>query len=100
MSGTGAGGSTIAAVREQAAGIRREIAAAWSTGSGGRRAAILLVGTLTAAIAGAFLFGAWHVVFGGFVKGNWRAGGFGVVLAAFSAALLAGEAALVRRLLR
>jgi hypothetical protein len=33
------------------------------------------------------------------VKGNWRAGGFGVVLASFSAALLAGEAALARRLL-
>jgi hypothetical protein len=51
-------------------------------------------------LAGAFLFGAWHVLFGGFVKGNWRAGAFGVALAAVSAALLAGEAALARRLLR
>jgi len=102
VSGAGAGragGSRIVDVRHFVAGIRREVAAGWSTGSRGRRAAILLGGTLTAALAGAVLFGAWHVLFGGFVKGNWRAGGFGVVLASFSAALLAGEAALARRLL-
>jgi hypothetical protein len=72
----------------------------WSTGSPSRRAAILIGGTLAAALAGAFLFGAWHVLFGGLVKGNWRAGGFGVALAAISAALLAGEAAVARSVLR
>jgi hypothetical protein len=57
-------------------------------------------GAIAAALAGAFLFGAWHVLFGGFVKGNWRAGAFGVALAAISGALLAIAAALARRLLR
>jgi hypothetical protein len=80
--------------------LRRQLAAAWSTGSPGRRATILLGGAIAAALGGAFLFGAWHVLFGGLVKGNWRAGGFGVALAAISAASLAGEAALARRLLR
>ena len=100
VSGARAGGSTIADVRQYVAGIRRETAAAWSTGSRGRRAAILLGGTLTAALAGAFLFGAWHVLFGGLLKGNWRAGGFGVALAAVCALLLGAEAALLRRRLR
>jgi hypothetical protein len=61
---------------------------------------MVIGGTIAAVLAGAFLFGAWHVLFGGFVKGNWRAGAFGVALAAVSGALLAGEAALARRLLR
>jgi membrane protease YdiL (CAAX protease family) len=72
----------------------------WSTGSPSRRAAILIGGTLAAALAGAFLFGAWHVLYGGLVKGNWRAGGFGVALAAVCALLLGAEAALLRRRLR
>ena len=62
VSGAGAGragGSRIVDVRHFVAGIRREVAAGWSTGSRGRRAAILLGGTLTAALAGAFLFGAY-----------------------------------------
>ena len=80
--------------------LRRRLAASWSTGSSSRRATILVGGTIAAALAGAFLFGSWHVLFGGLVKGNWRAGGFGVALAAISAALLAGGVALVRRLLR
>ena len=50
------------------------------------------------ALAGAFLFGAWHVLFGGFVKGNWRAGGFGVVLALASGALLWADALVILRL--
>ena len=57
----------------------------------------ILAGALGAALIGAFLFGAWHVLFGGIVKGNWRAGAFGVALAGISAGLLAVEAALVRR---
>ena len=54
--------------------LRRRLAASWSTGSSSRRATILVGGTIAAALAGAFLFGTWHVLFGGLVKGNWRAG--------------------------
>lgn len=39
------------------------------------------------------------MLFGGFVKGNWRAGGFGVALAAVAGVHLWIEAAVVRRLL-
>jgi hypothetical protein len=90
----------VSGARASATPLRGRLVASWSTGSPGRRAAILIGGTLAAALAGAFLFGAWHVLFGGLVKGNWRAGGFGVALAAISVALLAGEAVFVRRLLR
>ena len=90
----------MSGARASATRLRGRLEASWSTGSPSCRGAILVGGTLAAALAGAFLFGAWHVLFGGLVKGNWRAGGFGVALAAISAALLAGEAALVRRLLR
>ena len=89
----------MSGVRTSGIRLRGQLVASWSTGSRGRRAAILLSGITTAALAGAFLFGAWHVLFGGFVKGNWRAGAFGVALATISAALLAGEAAVARRLL-
>ena len=74
-------------------GLRQRVAAAWSTGGRRQRAAILAGGAITAALAGAFLFG-------GLVKGNWRAGAFGLALAALTAGLLAGEAAIARRLLR
>ena len=39
-------------------------------------------------LAGAIAFGLWHVVIGGLVQGNPRAGGFGVVLAVLAAGLL------------
>jgi hypothetical protein len=87
-------------VRASRADVRERLAVTWASGGRGRRAGIVVAGTIAAVFAGAFLFGAWHVLFGGFVKGNWRAGAFGVALAAVSAALLAGEAALARRLLR
>jgi hypothetical protein len=80
--------------------LRARLGAAWSAGGPVRRAAIFAGGIVTVALAGAFLFGAWHVLFGGFVKGNWRAGAFGLALAAVSGTLLAGEAAVVRRRLR
>ena len=80
--------------------LRQRVLAAWSTGGRGRRAAISLGGVIAAALGGAFLFGAWHILFGGFVAGNWRAGAFGLALAAVAAALLAGEVAIARRLLR
>lgn len=60
----------------------------WVAASSPERAigavAFLVVGFL----AGAFLFGVWHVIVGGAIRGNWRAGGFGVVLAAVTGALL------------
>jgi hypothetical protein len=75
---------------------RTQVRLAWAGGP--RQRALVGVGFVAAAaFAGAFLFGAWHVLFGGFVKGNWRAGGFGIVLAAVASILLWIEAAVVRR---
>ena len=89
----------MSGVRRVVAEIRARARLAW-VGGGSRQRAFVGVGVIAAAgLAGAFLFGAWHVLFGGFVKGNWRAGGFGVVLAAVSSILLWIEAAVVRRLL-
>ncbi len=80
--------------------IRTRSRIAWA-GGGSRQRALVGVGLLAAAaLAGAFLFGAWHVLFGGFVRGNWRAGGFGVVLAGVAGTLLGIEATIGRRLLR
>ena len=90
----------MSTVRASRSDVRERLASAWASGSRGRRTGIIIGGAIAAALAGAFLFGAWHVLFGGFVKGNWRAGAFGVALAALSGALLAGESALARRLLR
>ena len=58
---------------------------------------LALAGVLAAALLGAFLFGLWHVLFGGLVKGNWRAGGFGVALAGGTAVAMVLEVAIVRR---
>jgi len=90
----------MSGARSFALRLRGRLGASWSGGSRGRRAAILVGGMITAALVGAFLFGAWHVLFGGFAKGNWRAGAFGLALAAVSGALLAGAAAMARRRLR
>jgi len=90
----------VSGARASAGHVRGVLAAAWSAGNRGRRGAILVGGITAAALAGAFLFGAWHVLFGGFVKGNWRAGAFGIALAGLSAVLLAVEAKLLRRMLR
>jgi hypothetical protein len=90
----------VTSVRRSLVLLRGRLAAAWSAGSRGRRAAMLLGGAIAATLAGAFLFGAWHVLFGGFAKGNWRAGAFGLALAGVSAMLLAGEVAVARRVLR
>jgi hypothetical protein len=77
---------------------RGRITAASARGGRGTRLALALAGVLAAALVGAFLFGLWHVLFGGFVKGNWRAGGFGIALTAIAGGLLAIEAAIARRL--
>jgi divalent metal cation (Fe/Co/Zn/Cd) transporter len=52
---------------------------------------------VVALLLGAAAFGLWHVVVGGLVNGNPRAGGFGLGLAAGSAVLLAVVAVLRRR---
>ena len=97
MSGAPEHGFRVATARRPGLAIRRQLEVAWSTGGRRRQATILLIGSVTAALCAAFLFGAWHVLFGGFVKDNWRAGAFGLVLASVCAVLLAGEAALIRR---
>jgi hypothetical protein len=58
-----------------------------------------LAGILAAALLCASLFGLWHVVVGGFVKGNWNAGRFGIALAGVAGVLLVIEASVACRLL-
>ncbi len=79
---------------------RRRVAAAWAGGGIGTRAGLALAGALAAALLGAFLFGAVHVVVGGVLKGNWKAGGFGIALASVAGVLLWIEASVARRVLR
>ena len=76
------------------------IAGTWVRGGGRTRVALALAGVVAAALLGAFFFGLWHVLFGGFVRGNWGAGRFGIALAAISGALLVVEVTIGRRLLR
>jgi Na+(H+)/acetate symporter ActP len=78
---------------------RRRITAASSRGGRRTRLALALAGLLAATLLGAFQFGLWHVLFGGLVKGNWRAGGFGIALAVIAGVLLTIEVAIARRLL-
>jgi hypothetical protein len=76
------------------------IRAAWRTAGAGRRLAIAITAAIALALLGAFLFGAWHVLFGGIVKGNWRAGGFGLALASAAGVLLWIDAIVLRRATR
>jgi hypothetical protein len=78
---------------------RARMAIAWARGGAGTRAALALAVAIAVALLGAFLFGLWHVVVGGFLKGNWNAGGFGIALASVAGVLLWIEAAVARRLL-
>lgn len=75
------------------------ITRAWARGGPGTRAAMTLAGLLAAGLLGAFLFGLWHLVVGGFMRGNWNAGRFGIALAGVAGVLLWIEAAITRRLL-
>ena len=54
--------------------------------------------TLVAALVGATAFGLWHLVVGGLVNGNPRAGTFGFLLAAVACSVLAGIVLGLRRL--
>jgi hypothetical protein len=66
--------------------------------TGRSRSSALALGGIGVALAGAFAFGAWHVVVGGGLYGNARAAEFGAALAAVSGAALARLLLLVRRL--
>ena len=78
---------------------RARITRGWARGGPGKRVALALAGLLAVGLLGAFLFGLWHVVVGGFLKGNWNAGGFGIALASVAGVLLWIEASIARRLL-
>jgi uncharacterized membrane protein YedE/YeeE len=78
---------------------RRRVALAWARGRAATRVALAFAGVLAAALLGAFLFGLWHVVVGGLLKGNWNAAGFGIALASVAGVLLWIEASIARRLL-
>lgn len=100
MSDIGAGGRRPGGGAAGALGRRlgtTRIAADWSTGDPGHRAAILIGGAIAAALAGAVLFGAWHVLVGYFVNGNPRAGIFGLALATVAGILLVAALAIARR---
>ncbi len=57
-----------------------------------------VVGVIVAAILlGATLFGLWHLVVGGFINGNPRAGTFGLVLALAAGVPLVAGLWIVRR---
>ena len=64
----------------------------------GRRGSRILLGAIVIALAAATAFGLWHVVVGGLVNANPRAGTFGLALAATGGALLAAVIVGRRRL--
>ncbi len=82
---------------ERARDARQRITAAWTAAGPAGRAGLASGIVAGALLAGAFLFGAWHVVFGWAVKGNPRAGLFGLVLAFVAGAMLAAGLAAARR---
>ena len=77
----------------------RFIAGTWVRGGARTRVALVLAMVVAAALLGAFFFGLWHVLFGGFVRGNWGAGRFGIALAVIAGALHVVEVTIGRRLL-
>ena len=89
-------GASLADPVREASGL---VAGAWARGNARTRVALALGAVVAAALLGAFVFGVWHVLFGGVVKGNWRAGGFGLALATVAGVLLAVEAWMMRWLL-
>jgi hypothetical protein len=78
---------------------RRRVGAAWSRGGIGTRATLVVGGVVAAGLLGAFLFGLWHVVVGGLVRGNAEAAGFGFALAGVTGVLLWIGASIARRVL-
>jgi hypothetical protein len=78
---------------------RRRVATAWALGRTPARMVLGVAVLIAAGLLGAFLFGLWHIVAGGLVRGNWNAAGFGFALASVTGVLLWIEASVARRLL-
>jgi hypothetical protein len=76
----------------------RSVRDAWRRAGTPGRIALAIASLAAIALLGAFLFGLWHVLFGGLVRGNWRAGGFGIALASAAGVLLWIDAIVLRRL--
>jgi hypothetical protein len=57
----------------------------------------VVIAIATVALVGAALFGLWHLVVGGFINGNPRAGTFGLVLAIVAGVPLVLGTWLIRR---
>ncbi len=76
----------------------RAVIDAWRRAGVPGRVGLAIASVAALALLGAFLFGFWHVVFGGLAKGNWRAGGFGIALASAAGVLLWIDAIVLRRL--
>jgi hypothetical protein len=79
--------------------VGTDYALAWRSGGGRDRALLVAWAIVVALLSGAFLFGAWHVLMGWLIKGNPRAGAFGLGLAAVTGVALVVMARLGRRLL-
>jgi len=78
---------------------RRRVATAWAQGRTPTRIVLGIAIVIAAGLLGAFLFGLWHIVVGGFIKGNWNAAGFGFALSSVTGILLWIEASAAKRLL-
>jgi hypothetical protein len=76
----------------------RSVREAWRRAGTPGRVGLALASIAALVLLGAFLFGLWHVLWGGFVRGNWRAGGFGIALASACGVLLWIDAIILRRL--
>ncbi len=83
--------------RAGAGDARRRIDEAWALAGPLGRSGLVAGAVAAVLLTGAFVFGAWHVGFGWIVKGNPRAGLFGLVLATASGATFAIGAAVARR---
>jgi hypothetical protein len=67
-------------------------------GSRLRAARLVAIVVVAILLAAATAFGLWHVVVGGLLHGNARAGSFGVILATLAGVLLALVVTVGRRL--
>ena len=76
----------------------RSVRDAWRRAGVPGRVALAVASVVALCLLGAFLFGLWHVLLGGLLRGNWQAGGFGIALASAAGVLLWLDAIVLRRL--